>query len=231
MRKWLKRTVIIAISLLILASGAFFVYVSDYYRATDAAMQALANRTAIKTADDMIVFTPDAPTDTALIFYPGGKVEYTAYIPLLEQLRQGGIACVLVKMPYNLAVLNVNAADKAYAALPEIKRWYIGGHSLGGVMASSYAASHKNRIQGVVLLGAYVYGDVSPKTALTVYGSEDGLLDRSKITYSENVHVIQGGNHVQFGSYGEQKGDGKADITGEEQRRVTAELILQFINR
>ena len=39
---------------------------------------------------------------------------------------------------------------------------------------------------------------------------------------------IEGGNHAQFGSYGEQKGDGQATISGEEQRRQTVEAFLKY---
>ncbi len=43
--------------------------------------------------------------------------------------------------------------------------------------------------------------------------------------------VIEGGNHAQFGSYGEQKGDGKAFISAEEQREETAEAIVSLLNK
>jgi len=79
------------------------------------------------------------------------------------------------------------------------------------------------------LLGAYVYGDVDPGQSLTIYGSEDQVLDRSKITYSENVEVILGGNHAQFGNYGLQKGDGTATITRDEQQDLTVQKILDWI--
>ena len=81
------------------------------------------------------VFAPESPT-AGLIFYPGGKVENTAYAPLLHDLAEGGILCVLVKMPCNLAVLGMNAADGIPECFPEVTDWYIGGHSLGGAMAA-----------------------------------------------------------------------------------------------
>ncbi len=231
MKKWLKITIVSVLTLAIVAVGGFFVYVSDYYRADTIAVSVLATDEAIHKDGDNIVFTPDTPSDTALIFYPGGKVEYIAYVPLMERLRQNGITCVLVKMPYNLAVLDINAADRIYSLLPNIKSWYIGGHSLGGAMASSYAASHKDKIKGLVLLGAYIYGDVDPKNALTIYGSEDIQLDLTKITYTQNVHKIEGGNHAQFGNYGEQKGDGKATMSREQQQQTAVGIIVAFMEQ
>ncbi len=42
---------------------------------------------------------------------------------------------------------------------------------------------------------------------------------------------IKGGNHAQFGSYGEQYGDGTAAIPAEEQRKITVDAILQTVNQ
>ena len=58
------------------------------------------------------------------------------YAPLLHDLAEDGILCVLVKMPCNLAVLDMNAADGIPECFPEVTDWYIGGHSLGGAMAA-----------------------------------------------------------------------------------------------
>ncbi len=63
-------------------------------------------------------------------------MEHTAYAPLLRACAEQGILCVLVKMPCNLAVLNVNGADGIRERFPGIDRWYIGGHSLGRAVAA-----------------------------------------------------------------------------------------------
>ena len=98
----------------------------------------------------------------------------------------------------------MNAADKAFDELSGIDHWFIGGHSMGGAMAGSYAAGHREKVKGLVLLGAHIYGDVPPQDALTVYGTLNADLEKH-IDYTDNVVIIQGGNHAQFGDYGEQK--------------------------
>jgi hypothetical protein len=228
MKRRFKIILISILSLVLILTGAFFIYVSDYYRADNTAIAVMKSDNTLRVQGNLTILSPDKPSDTALIFYPGAKVEHTAYIPILEKLRQNGITCVLIQMPFNMAIFDPNAADKVFGELPEIKNWYIGGHSMGGAMASSFAANHKDKVKGLVLLGAYIYGDVSPKNALTVYGTLNASL-KDNIKYTENVVIIEGGNHAQFGNYGEQKGDPPATISREEQQDIAVKAILDFI--
>ena len=105
-------------------------------------------------------------------------MEHTAYAPLMKELAEKDILCVLVKMPFHLAVFDINAADGIREQFPEIKSWYIGGHSLGGSMAASYVSKHTEDFEGLVLLAAYSTEDLSDSglKVLSVYGSEDGVL-------------------------------------------------------
>lgn len=227
------------ILLLCLACG---IYVSDYYHADLAALEALEGDeelTVEKLQDDTIVFAPAQPV-AGLIFYPGGKVEYTAYAPLLHSLAEQGVLCVLLRMPCNLAVLDINAADGIQEEFPEIEDWYIGGHSLGGSMAASYVSEHAQDYKGLILLAAYAAEDISQSglKVISVYGDEDGVLDMEKYTdhlknLPENIeeHILEGGCHAQFGSYGIQKGDGIPKISDEEQRKITAGLIIEWIGQ
>lgn len=229
-----KTTVRICLLLLLLlfAIGGigFFIYVFDYYHAKPIAIELMVADNNITNEGKYTILSPESGTGTGIIFYPGAKVEHTAYLPLLEKLRQKGFTCVLVEMPFRLAVFQSNAANKVFEKLPEIKTWFIAGHSLGGAMASKYAASHPDKVSGVILLGAYIYGDLSTAQALTIYGSEDQVLDREKITYKENVVVLEGGNHAQFGCYGLQDGDGSAQIDTDKQQELTVDAIVKFID-
>jgi len=235
-----KRFAAAALTVLVLAilAGICAVYVGDYYRADRDAMEAFAPMNSVSAQlhdDGTLVFAPENATK-GFIFYPGGKVEYTAYQPLMAACAQQGILCILVEMPFNLAVLDINAADGIQELYPDIDTWYIGGHSLGGSMAASYLADHREDYDGLILLGSYSTADLSESglAILSVYGSEDRVMNRDK--YEENKShlpgdftevVIQGGCHAYFGMYGPQEGDGKPGISNEEQILLTAEQILR----
>lgn len=99
---------------------------------------------------------------------------------------------------------------------------------MGGAMASRFAAGHPDAVDGVILLGAYLYGDYPAEDTLTVYGSLNSSV-AEKIDYTDNVVVIDGGNHAQFGNYGPQKGDLPAEISAEEQQAQAVEAIQAFL--
>lgn len=241
-QKSLLRWLIATILVIAVCIGAFAVYVGDHYRVDEAALSAHTEvcdgYQYVDFLDDgTVIVCPDDP-QAGFIFYPGGKVEYTAYIPLMAALAERGIACLLPKMPCNLAVLDMNAADGMLEAIPDVTEWYIGGHSLGGSMAASYVASHTEEFEGLVLLGAYSTVDLSATSlrVLSLFGSEDGVMNPEKYEkYRENLPanftevILAGGNHAGFGMYGVQKGDGIATITGEEQIALAAEHIAAII--
>lgn len=223
-----KKVLLGIVILLVLLSGAFFWYVSDYYRAEDIAVSVLAQDDGITVQDNLTILSPFSPTDTAMIFYPGAKVEAIAYLPLLDQIRQTGVTCILVDMPFHMAIFDLNAAQDVIAQFPEFEHWYIAGHSMGGAMASQFAADHPDEVDGLILLGAYLYGDYPTDDTLTIYGSLNQSVE-DKLGYTENVVEIAGGNHAQFGNYGAQKGDPPATISAAEQQAQTVSAIQTFI--
>ena len=206
----------------------FFIFAGSYHRA-DADALALLQADGVRETADEIVLTPSGETDTGVIFYPGARVEAAAYLPLLQRLQQDGSLCVLVRMPFHLAFFGKNAAADVMAQYPQIRHWYLAGHSLGGAMASAWASGHPGAYDGVLLLGSYVYGDVPAEKTLVVYGSEDHVLNYDHLTGGANEHVIAGGNHAQFGNYGLQQGDGTATVSAAAQQAETAELIRAFM--
>lgn len=232
-----KRKLLIAITaVLLIIVVACGVYVGDYYHADETAVAALTENLEVTVTETkgMITFIPESPV-VGFIFYPGGKVEYTAYAPLMLTLAEQDVLCVLVEMPLNLAVLDMSAAEGIPEQYPEVETWYIGGHSLGGSMAASYAAEHSGEYAGLVLLASYSTAEVTDMDVISLYGSEDGVLNREKYQeYRSNLPentvetVIEGGNHAGFGSYGFQKGDGERRISGEEQVAITAEALTEF---
>ena len=152
----MKKKVIGVLLVLVLALGVGgFVYINDYYHADNEALAVMGSvetdEVIVSEKNGMAVFLPRGGSDTGLIFYPGGKVEYSAYAPLLYRCAEMGITCVLVEMPGNLAVLDINAADGIQERYTHVNEWYLAGHSLGGAMASSYLASHAEAYEGIIL--------------------------------------------------------------------------------
>lgn len=226
-KKWLIAGGSVFLILAVL-TGAFFWYVSDYYRAEDVALAVMAQDNGIAVQDNLTILSPAYLTDTAMIFYPGAKVEAEAYLPLLDQIRQTGITCILVHMPFRMAIFDADAAEAVISQFPEIQHWYMAGHSMGGAMASKFASDHPDQVDGLILMGAYIYGDYPDEDTLTIYGSLNQSVE-DHIDYTENIVEIEGGNHAQFGNYGPQKGDPTATISAEEQQRQTVEAIETFL--
>lgn len=232
MKKKMKRRYIVlltVVSIVIAAVLGFLSWTAFYYH-SDATAVSFAQNDSTLINEGSLTILPEEDSSTAVIFYPGAKVEAIAYLPILEQIREEAhVTCILVHMPLNLAFFNVNAADQIIEDFPDIKAWYLAGHSLGGAMASSYDAKHQDKLQGLILMGAYIYGDYPAEKALTIYGSLNTQVE-AKINYTENVVRIEGGNHAQFGNYGKQKGDADAVISAAQQQKEAVQAIASFIN-
>ena len=237
-----RKRIIILITVVAVLFSACAIYLSDYYHADMKAIEDMefASELSVESEiweDGTLVFTPEE-AETGLIFYPGGKVEYLAYQPLMQAFAAEGILCVLVEMPFNLAVLDVDAADGIQEEFPEIEEWYIGGHSLGGSMAASYVADHTDEYEGLVLLASYSTAELADSglNVISIYGSEDEVLNREKYEKSRNnlsadftEYVIDGGCHAYFGVYGHQDGDGTPTISNQQQIELTAQQLADWI--
>ena len=232
-----NRALLIAGLLLVLLGVGCGIYLGSYYHASPRAAALLEGREDVEVTANASGWFLDGPgARDALIFYPGGKVEPTAYLPLLMTLAEDGVDCFLVRMPFNMAFLNVNAAANIRAAYA-YEHWFISGHSLGGAMAAVYAADHGDGLDGLILLAAYSTKPLDEHlAALELHGSEDGVLNREKLKAGEQYlpasalsEELPGGNHAQFGDYGPQKGDGLATVSREEQTAWAAKRIEALI--
>lgn len=239
-KKNLKRILLILIGIIIICTVIVFVYINDYYKADKENINAyleLSEVTKIKVEKDIIVYG-EKTDKIGYIFYPGGKVEYTSYEPLLKNIASHGITTILIKMPANLAILNTNAANGIQEQFPNIKSWYIGGHSLGGSAAAMHISKNIEKYEGMILLGSYSTKDLSNTNlrVLSLVGSEDKIVDMEKYNNNYNLLpketqniVIEGANHAYYGMYGKQDGDGEALITNEEQINIATNKIVEFL--
>lgn len=231
-----KSKIVIGIVIfLVVFIGGFFVYASDYYHAEKTATDYLngtENVSVVKVSNGLLL--NGSGNDTAIIFYPGAKVEYTSYLPLFMELANRGIDCYLVEMPFNLAFLGKERADDIIKN-SSYEHYFIAGHSLGGAMASIYV-NNTDKIDGLIYLSSHSPSEINVPV-LSVYGTNDKVINlehyqeaKSLIKNNFTEVIINGGNHAQFGYYGNQSGDGVANITAENQQNQTVDAIIKFID-
>jgi Alpha/beta hydrolase family len=188
--------------------------------------------------DEYIVFQPAKKRlTTAFVFYPGGRVDYRSYALPLHKIAAEGFLVILLPVRLNLAILDVNAADRALAAFPGIRHWVVGGHSLGAVAAAAYAGKNED-LDGVIFWAAYPLDDMLKKTdmkVLSIYGTRDisgtDRFDAARTDLPQDTEfvIIDGGNHAQFGDYGPQPGDNEGTITRAEQEKQAVDATVKFL--
>jgi hypothetical protein len=224
------------------AVGAFVWWASDTAPVMPEALAAMQSGNGVVVEDgEYLVFSPqDKAAGQGVIIYPGGKVDPRAYAPTARAMAEQGYLVVIPPMPLNLAVLAPGRAAQVIAAYPETKGWVIGGHSLGGAMAANFIRKNPGATQGLFLWAAFpAEGDdvsTQPIQAVSIYGSEDGLatqdevLGAAPLLPADTAFVeIVGGNHAQFGWYGDQPGDRPATISREEQQRQVLDAMRSFL--
>jgi hypothetical protein len=228
-------------ALLLVATIGFLIWGSTPLPPTSQALAAMETspQVSVEQVQGWSVFRPAGSTPkTGFIFYPGGRVDYRAYAPILRAIAEQGYTVVLVPMPLSLAIFGIEKAQEVITAFPEITHWAIGGHSLGGSMAAQFVANHPGKIDGLVFWASYPSSSLvnNPIRVISIHGSLDGLATPAKIDDSrKNLSpatqfvTIAGGNHAQFGSYGLQPGDGTALIAPSEQWQQAARATAEFL--
>lgn len=236
MKKWVKFSLAgVIVVLLAVLVAVSVIKTKEYAPSAEAARTA---RQATRTTHKYTYFKGDADK-TAVVFYPGALVAPDSYSVWAAQLARQGHSVYLMHFPLDLAVL---AGNRATVVPKSVRQNYvIGGHSLGGVMASRYAAKHQTKgLKGVFFLASYPDEkgrlDTSRLPVLSVTGSRDGVLNWQN--YRQNRHylpkntrylTIKGGNHGGFGSYGHQKGDRHATISNASQQRQISMALINWL--
>lgn len=208
-----------------------------------AAMQSSSSVTVNETAT-RIVMTPAAtPSTTAVFFEPGAKVEARAYAAILRPLAEAGFTVVIAKQPLAIAFLSISDFESARTDFPAVTRWVIGGHSLGGVVASIQAdAGDSNKahpVVGLVLYASFPASDESTSLTarvLSVSAANDGLATPADVDAAKSLlpsdttyTVIPGAVHAFFADYGAQPGDGVPTVTHNTARTEIAAATLDFV--
>ncbi|MER3553463.1 MAG: alpha/beta hydrolase [Meiothermus sp.] len=210
------------------------------YPPTQAALQALEPSPTLQVQKTGYgwVFIPRGTTKGGFAFYPGGLVEPQAYAPPLRKIAEGGYRVALLQVPFNLAVTAQGKARDAIAEAPNL-RWAVGGHSLGGVVASNFAQSNPDA-KAIVMWSSYPQNDLSAleKPTLLLRGDRDGVvrkdrLEQNRAKFPKNTQFVSlpGLDHASFGGYGPQRGDNAATVGKEEGWDLIAKRTLEFLDK
>lgn len=212
-----------------------------------------------ETNDFIVLSAENSNPTTTLIFYPGGLVDPHSYLQWQDKLvaNDPSLQIITVKMPSNLAVINSSKGAKLFDHFPAMDRWMIAGHSLGGAMATNMINKYPEKLEALIYLAAYPADDRIKDysgSVLSISGENDGLttpgdIEESKkdlpeayemititdfpnnLTAKTLYYQIEGGNHAQFGNYGEQENDLEATITREQQQNQVVELIQNYLEQ
>lgn len=237
------RFIIISLALIIfLGSLGLLVWSkTGTYPAKATALSALKSTEHVTvTQGKYFVFEPVEETTIGLIFYPGGLVEPAAYAPILHKIAEQGILVVITHMPLNLAIFNTGAANSVIKEYPNISRWILAGHSLGGAAAAIFVENNPTKIDAIAFWDSYPPDSANLSDnnlpVLSIFGTTKGFpntknFDETRYLLPEDaIYVgVEGASHAQFGDYGPQKGDVTAAISLTEQHEKVAMIMLDFI--
>ena len=241
--KMLKRIFLALCIFVVGCLAAFGIYLSNYHAGDADALAAMSSPSEgvhVVATDETIAFVPENSIKAGIVYYPGMKIRGEAYSVMADSLASDGYLCVLVNMPLNMSVLNPDVALTIVDEWPEVKDWYIGGHSMGGQVAQKCALNHPGTFKGVITVARQLDFDFSDSTiaVLGVYGSNDKICTLEEVAEDEVLTnndcytevILDGGCHGYFGNYGFQRWDGEPTITREEQMQATVDAILEFLN-
>lgn len=240
MKRFMKWLFIIILLIVIFAVAAIVFWSQQTYNSSQQLHEIVDVSSVLEGKD--VVIRASGQAKGGIILYPGAKVENTAYSYYGKSLAEAGYDVFIPSFLLNLPLLDTEVSDKIIESNLEIKKWYVGGHSLGGVSAAMFAKKHEELIDGLILLASYPSesSDLSNSkiVVLSMYGELDGLTEESDIERAKNLLPantrfieIKGGNHAQFGLYGEQKGDRQATISSMEQQDKMIEETIQWLQQ
>ena len=226
------------LAFIILAGIVLYLNFNTYNPMLEAINKMNMDNVSIKNS--VIIFEPNEDVTSNLIFYQGGLVKPESYAVLAQMLADEGVRVFIPRMPLNLAILN----QRAYEGITEKgvyeEPFYIAGHSLGGATAAIALSNAETSFEGIIFLAGYGTdnSDLRNKNlkVLSITAQNDTIFNwetyesyKELLPDSSKFFTVAGGNHAGFGFYGEQKGDGEAEISREIQHNITVERIVAFI--
>ena len=211
------------------------------FGATEVALEAPTDSTTVvvtETSGSISLDPVSDAKDAGLIFQPGARVDARAYAHILLPVAESGYPVVIVKQPLGIAFLAAGFADSWARDHSDTPTWVVGGHSRGGVVASSNA-EESGRLDGLLLWASFPASDISASGDLrvaSVYGTNDELSTPEQVEASAEdlppltvFTSIEGAIHAFFGDYGEQPGDGEPGVSPEAAQAEIVDATLGFL--
>lgn len=220
---------IVAIFVLIVTVSLFF-----YNKAFPEALE-IANEME-KVGNDYY-FNGDS--NVGFIIFSGAKADEKAYSYIAKLLHEAGHTVVIPKVLFRMSATGINHGFEIIEANPEIEKWFLIGHSLGGLPVSRIAAGEPAKLQGIAFLASYMITDLSELdiSAIRITASNDKIMSKNSLEKNLNYLpkkstsiMIEGANHQGFGAYDSLSRDGEATMTWKEQQEQTVLLILDFFD-
>jgi hypothetical protein len=231
-RSRVRLALITLLGLLAVGLVAFVVWASLARPAEPAPLQAaLADPAVEVTLGPVVELRPsDAVPTRGVVFYPGARVHREAYIATWAPIvAETDLLVLIPRMPLNLAVFGRSRAADLIEDNPDVDRWWVGGHSLGGAMAASWLGDQPaGEVEGLTLWASFATAGAELDAreeliVLSVSGTRDGLATPADVDQRRDLLPptalmveVEGMNHAQFGRYGPQRGDLTPTISDEQ---------------
>lgn len=230
----LGTAVLVVLHVAALAAAAFLV-VSPIEESAVAAVRADPALRVVDRDGYVALLPTGAAPSAGVVFYPGARTYPESYLPAWAPIVAAtGVAVFVPSMPMGLAIFDRDAAERVFRGEPQIRTWWIGGHSIGGSAVSRYAGG---RFAGLILWAAHLRepeeGVGVPVLAVT--GGRDGVVRPSDVRDGlaglpgARVVEIPGMDHGQFGAYRSIFGDGDPTITDAAAREAVAKATVEFL--
>ncbi len=176
-------------------------------------------------------------SNVGFIIFSGAKADEKAYAYMAKQLHEAGHTVVIPKVLFHMSATGVNRGIDIMETNSKIEKWFLIGHSLGGLPISQIAAKEPPKLQGIAFLASYMITDLSELniSAIRITASNDKIMNKNRmkehldyLPENSTSIVIEGANHQGFGAYDSLSRDGEATMSWKEQQEQTVRLILNF---
>ena len=230
---------IVALLLLLGVVVGFIVWSNQVMPADESFLSKVKQNQNVKVTEtdhSLILSSNDYHSKIGIVFLPGAKVDPHAYLYKLSGIVENtGVTVIITKPYFNLALLDLRPIGSFTNDVNDIDKWYIAGHSLGGVRACQYAADQSTHVTGLILFGSYCDTDVTVPT-FNIIAANDKLTSeqdvndhRAHLKGDVTTYEIGDASHASFGDYGKQKGDGDASIDSEFVRLDMTEQLTYWL--